>query len=82
MTNSNSIVSLSVVDEIHDLNNALATYHLLVESWVQGVFNGEIAGDPAQFTAGLQFLRKSITDGYKGVGDQIHQIYLDQHSGV
>lgn len=64
------IVPLSVIDEINDLNTALQTYHGLVEAWVQAALDGDTEGDPSTFTSGMQYLSRSIMDGYRRIAEE------------
>lgn len=64
------ILPLNVLDELHDLNNALQVYNLLVSAWAQQTLNGDIQGDPACFTAGLDFLFRPILEGYQSIQSQ------------
>lgn len=61
------IVPLSFVDGLHDVNNALKTYHELLEAWVQSALNEGAKGDKASFTAGLVYLRQPIHDQLEGM---------------
>lgn len=67
MANPYLIVPLSVLDELNDLNTAFQTYNHLVEAWVQAALNGDTHGDPQTFTAGMQYLSKSIEQGYRRI---------------
>lgn len=70
MTKPYPIVPLSFVDGLNDLNNALQVYNQLVAAWAQQSLNGDLQGDPARFTAGLDFLFRPILEGYQSIEDQ------------
>jgi len=72
MTNSNLTLPLSITDRMDNLNRGLATYTHLVESWAQMALDGDIQGDPSTFTAGLQFLSRSLIDGYNDLSAELH----------
>jgi len=73
MTDTYPIVPLAWLDGLHDLNATLEAYHHVVSAWTQQALQGDLAGDPATFVAGLDLLFKPILDGYKDIHSQIEQ---------
>lgn len=71
MTHSYPTVPLAWLDGLHDLNTSLEVYHQMMSAWAQQALNGDVAGDPRTFIAGLDLMFKPILDGYRDIHSQI-----------
>lgn len=64
------ILPASVLDELNNLNGALAAYDALMTAWLNQAFSEGPNGDPKHFAAGCQFLLRPILEGFQDIESQ------------
>lgn len=68
-THSTHTLPLEVLDELHNLNGALAAFDELMAAWLAQTMTEGAFGDPRNFPCGVQYLLRPLIEGYKRVTD-------------
>lgn len=64
------ILPLSILDELGELNGALAAYDELMTAWLNQTMRDGPSGDKNNFPSGCQFLLKPVLEGLQSIQSQ------------
>lgn len=64
------ILPLSILDELGELNGALAAYDELMTAWLNQTMRDGPAGHRDHFPAGVQFLLRPVLEGLQSIQSQ------------
>lgn len=76
------ILPASVLDELDQLNGALSAYDELMTAWLNQTMRDGPAGHRDHFPAGVQFLLRSVIEGFQSIQSQAEAFRVAGFVGV